>query len=131
MPTLTADQITSYRDLIGDECGVAFLTDPMLQTAYDRAIAFDFDIDTTEAVTIIYALRRIWGKVRAKVAQSGDFPSGNNDIFNNIKIMLDYYGGIAGLGGFASGGMGRISTGTLNLGIDWTEADSEAEWLDA
>jgi hypothetical protein len=130
MPTLTADEITAYRQLVGDECTPENFTDAIVQSLYDRAYVFDLDAGTTEAVTVVYMLRRLLGLARTKVDLNGELQiEMRSQYFKHLMEMLKYWEGIAGAGGFSVSGIGRLSVGKLNLDTDWTETDSEAEWL--
>lgn len=130
MATLTADEFVSYRQLVGDECTPENFTDTFVQAMYDRALAYEFDADTTEAITVVYMLRRLLGLARTKVNLIGELGiEERNRYFDNLMAMLKYWEGIAGAGGFVSGIVGRISVGQLNLDLDWTEEDTDAELL--
>lgn len=131
MPTLTATELTSYRQLTGDEALAVTLSDSVIQGLYDRAVAYEFDDTTTEAVTVVFILRRFLGLARIKVdggASEFDIER-RSQYFKNLMDMLKYWEGIAGSGGFSIGGIGHISTGVLSMGIDWTQDDTDAESL--
>lgn len=124
MATLTADELTYYRMLVGDACDVDDLTDAQIQVLYDRALALGLDATTTEAVTVIYMLRALWGLSKNKVTTGGDFGTGgSNEFFRNIKDMLAYYEGLALIGGFSVGSAANLFASSIQLGIDFTEDD--------
>lgn len=124
MPTLTASQIDDFRAM----CGVLFsteteITDPKIQAFYDRAVAFGYDTDLTEARTNVYILRYLRGQARVKIDVGGqqDRTESRSQLFKNLTDLLEYWEGLAGMEG---GGV--IGVGTLNLNIDYTEEDLEA-----
>lgn len=127
MPTLTAEQITDFRMLIGDELATENeISDADIRAQYDKAHAFGADADTTEARTVVYLLRRLLGLQRRLMDKSGDIQNErHSQLFEHIKDMLKYWEDLAGMTGGASG---TLSVGVLNLGIDYTQEDYDAQW---
>lgn len=125
MPTLTADQITDFRQLVGDECTEEDISDVQVQAFYDTAYGKSDDSETVEALTVVYILRRLLGKSRKKIDQSSEMQTVNerrSQLFEHLQKLLKYWEGVAGIGG-----AGALTVGTLDLNIDYTEADLEAE----
>lgn len=130
MTVFTAEQLQDFRQLTGTECTPQDVGDDVVQRLYDRAFAFGHDESTTEAITVVYLLRRLLGQARIKTDLKREFETEvRSQYFKNIMDMLKYWEGIARAGGFTVSGMGSMSVGMLNLDIDWTEADTDAEWL--
>jgi hypothetical protein len=132
MATLTSEYLEYLRKLTGVQCTQHDISDALVQTLYDRAtdLDTDYDTETTEAITVIYILRALLGINRTQVDQTGDFGNQrSSQFFEHILKMLKEWYGIAGLGGYNAPGMGRISVGRINTDLDWTEADTDAEWL--
>lgn len=121
--TLTAAEFTSYRQLTGDEAATQILTDAIIQALYDRAVLYDLDTTTTEAVTIVFMLRRFLGLARLKVdVGAGEFEiEKRSQYFKNLMEMLKYWEAIAGAGGWTGDGIGGLSVGTIDLGLDQDE----------
>lgn len=126
MPTLTADEITRIRRKTG-ALDVVVIPDAEVQFYYDQATA---DVPVNGNVlyyTYVYLLRDLWGWQRAQQDRNtthGDRQP-RSQISERTKELLDYYEGLAGLGGLSTSG--RISVGRLNLDIDWAEADTDGE----
>lgn len=125
MPTLTADQITDFRQLVGDECDEEVISDVQIQAFYDTAFGKSDDSETVEALTVVYILRRLLGKSRKKIDQTSEM-GGNSErrsqFFDHLQEMLKYWEGVAGIGG-----AGALMVGSFDLNIDYTEDDLEAE----
>jgi len=122
--TLTASQYLYYRRLTGVNTGE--LTDTMIQESYDRAAALDDDTNIIKALTVVDMLEQLWGLYLKVIDVRGEVESeSRNVIFDRIKKQLEYWQGQAGVGG-----VGSMSTGTLDLRIDYTEADMLAELSD-
>lgn len=128
MATLSAGELTSYRQLTGDEAATVILADSVIQALYDRALTYELDATTTEAVTVVFILRRFLGLARVKVdIGNSEFEiERRSQYFKNLMDMLKYWEGIAVSGGFPGEGVGVMQVGTLGLGIDWTQADADA-----
>lgn len=122
--TLTASQYLYYRRLTGVNTGE--LTDTMIQESYDRAAALDDDANIIKALTVVDMLEQLWGLYLKVIDVRGEVESeSRNVIFDRIKKQLEYWQGQAGVGG-----IGSMSTGSLDLRIDYTEADMLAELSD-
>lgn len=126
MPTLTADEIADYRELVGDECTDAVMSDARIRALYDAAYAVDSsDPAATQALTVVYILRRLIGDARKKIDNTSEM-SGNREtrsqLFDHLMIMLKYWEGVAGIGG-----AGALSVGGINMDLDYTTEDLEAE----
>lgn len=123
MATLSADEITAYRQLTGDEEATVDFDNATIQALYDRAYAYDLDAGTTEAITVVFILRRKLGMARHKVdIGAAEFEiEKRSQYFKNTMEMLKYWEGIATAGGFDGGDLGRISSGTIDLGLDQDE----------
>lgn len=130
MATLTPTQFTMYRMMLGDMDELnGELSNPIIQQAYDDALAQGEDANTTQALTMVTLLRLLWGLALNKIDVSGEVErESRNPIFDRIKKMLDKYEGLAGIGG-----AGVLSAGSIGLNIDTTEAMVEdrdpEEWL--
>lgn len=125
MPTLTADQITDFRQLVGDECTEEDISDVQVQAFYDTAYGKSDDSETVEALTVVYILRRLLGKSRKKIDQSSEMQTVNerrSQLFEHLQKLLEYWEGVAGIGG-----AGALMVGSFDLNIDYTEDDLEAE----
>jgi hypothetical protein len=113
MTTLTPDEITDIRDVIGDDCEPYNLEDEQIQAQYDAAGS-----DLT--LTYVYTLRRLWGKLRRMADRTTDH--GDNEtrsqIVGNTKALLDYYEGLAGLHG------APLSVGVIDLDLDTSDDTS-------
>ena len=123
MSDLTPTQFTMYRMMLGDmdELG-GELSNPIIQQAYDDALAQGEDANTTQALTMVTLLRLLWGLALNKIDVSGEVErERRNPIFDRIKKMLDKYEGLAGIGG-----AGVMSTGEIGLGIDFTQDDIDS-----
>jgi len=119
--TLTASQYLYYRRLAG--VNPVELTDTMIQESYDRAAALDDDTNIIKALTVVDMLEQLWGLFLKIIDVRGEVESeSRNVIFDRIKQQLEYWQGQAGING-----IGSMSTGTLDLRIDYTEADMLAE----
>jgi hypothetical protein len=120
VPTLTADQKTDLRQLTGMECTPYDIADTVVQTLYDRAYALGEDTLTTEAITVVSILERLWGQARIKVDQNGELQTEmRSQYFLNIEKMLKRWEAKAGMSG------GIISAGTISLGLDQDEETNE------
>ena len=124
--TLTAAEFTSYRQLTGDEAASVVLDDATIQTLYDRAVTYDLDATTTEAVTVVFILRRFLGLARVKVdIGNGEFEiERRSQYFKNLMEMLKYWEGIAGAGGWTGDSVGTLFFGVIDLGLDEDEITS-------
>jgi len=119
--TLTASQYLYYRRLTGVNTGE--LTDTMIQESYDRAAALDDDTNIIKALTVVDMLEQLWGLYLKVIDVRGEVESeSRNVIFDRIERQLERWQGQAGING-----VGSMSTGTLDLRIDYTEADMLAE----
>jgi len=118
--TLTAEQLLDYRQQAGDDSDDPLLTDAQIQGFYTKALTFSEDEDTTEARIIVYMLRRMLGHAAKLIDPGGEIQTEKlSQFFDHIKeMMLPYWEGRAGM----QGG-GTLSTGSLNLDIDFTEDD--------
>lgn len=128
MTTLTDDQIASYRGDAGDVSEDSpEVTDPQIQAFYDKAVTFGNDDDTTYAITMVYYIRRLMGLAVKKIDTRGEVQADSrSQIFDHLKDnLLPYWEGLAGM----SGG-GRIRTGALDMNIDYTCTDLNAEATD-
>jgi len=122
--TLNASEYAYYRRLTGVNTGE--LTDTMIQESYDRAAALDDDANIIKALTVVDMLEQLWGLYLKVIDVRGEVESeSRNVIFDRIKKQLEYWQGQAGING-----VGSMSTGTLDLRIDYTEADMLAELSD-
>lgn len=122
--TLTASQYLYYRRLTGVNTGE--LTDTMIQESYDRAAALDDDANIIKALTVVDMLEQLWGLYLKVIDVRGEVESeSRNVIFDRIERQLERWQGQAGING-----VGSMSTGTLDLRIDYTEADMLAELSD-
>lgn len=123
MPTLTAAEIIDYRELVGDECTEQVLSDARMQVLYDAATALGYSADRTQAVMVVYMLRRLLGESRKKIDNTNEM-NGNREIrsqlFDHLMKMLEYWEGIAGLPGKGSG---LITIGAMDMNLDYTEDD--------
>jgi len=120
MPTLTADQIEDIRQKVGDTDTPPDVTDAQIQRDYDAAYALEGEAsETTDAITIVYVIRRLLGTVRKKVDVGGEVErETRSQLFKHLKEeLLPYYEGLAGLGG-----VGVMTTGSLSLNLD-TDCD--------
>lgn len=128
MPTLTATELIGIRYTTG-ALDAAVWTDVIIQANYDLALVDAPDSTYYLPYTYVYLLRMLWGWQRAQ--QDRATPHGDrqprSQISERTKELLDYWEGIAGLYGLSTGG--RISVGMLNMDIDWTEDDTDAELL--
>ena len=119
--TLTASQYLYYRRLTGVNTGE--LTDTMIQESYDRAAALDDDTNIIKALTVVDMLEQLQGIFLKVIDVRGEVESeSRNVIFDRIREMLAYWQGQAGVNG-----IGSMSAGSLDLRIDYTEADMLAE----
>ena len=119
--TLNPSEYAYYRRLTGVNTGE--LTDTMIQESYDRAAALDDDANIIKALTVVDMLEQLWGLYLKVIDVRGEVESeSRNVIFDRIKKQLEYWQGQAGVGG-----IGSMSTGSLDLRIDYTEADMLAE----
>lgn len=128
MTTLTADQITDLRTLTGDLAATVDISNTVVQTLYDRAVTYDLDTRTTEAITVVFILERLLGLARVKVdIGNGEFEiERRSQYFKNLMDMLKRWEAIAVSGGYPGAGVGFMQSGTLGLGIDWTQDDTDA-----
>lgn len=127
MPTLTAAEIVDYRELAGDECTTEVLSDARMQVLYDAATALGYSANRTQAVMVVYMLRRLLGDARKKIDNTSEM-SGNREtrsqLFDHLMKMLGYWEGLAGLPG--TGG-GLITIGSMDMNLDYTiEDENEA-----
>ena len=119
--TLTASQYLYYRRLTGVNTGE--LTDTMIQESYDRAASLDDDANIIKALTVVDMLEQLQGIFLKVIDVRGEVESeSRNVIFDRIREMLAYWQGQAGVNG-----IGSMSAGSLDLRIDYTEADMLAE----
>jgi hypothetical protein len=127
MPTLTADEITDVRLVTGSNDTTTVISDAVIQAQYDLAYVDAPSSAYVMPYTYVYILRRLWGYQRVRVNRTTDHGDRQErqQIVDNTKAMLDYWEAMAGLGGMSISG--RVSVGTLNLDLDWTEDDTEAE----
>lgn len=119
MPTLTDDQIEDIRQKVGDTDTPPDVTDAQIQRDYDAAYALEGEAsEITEAMTIVYVIRRLMGTVRKKVDLGGDVErETRSQLFKHLKEdLLPYYEGLAGMSG-----AGYMSTGSLALNLDTDE----------
>lgn len=110
MATLTADQLTDIRQVIGDD--ISDLSDAQIQTQYDLA-ASDLPL------TYVYCLRRLWGIQRRKadrVTDHGDREL-QSQVADTTKKILDYWEERAGLFG------APLSAGVIDLDMDMDDDD--------
>lgn len=115
--TLSAAELTDIRFVVGSP-DTAVLTDAVIQAQYDLAAADAPDNTLILPYTYVYLLRRLWGfqRIRAdKNTPHGDRQT-RSQVTDTSKALLDYWEGVAGLGG-----KGILSFGTLDLSLD--EAD--------
>lgn len=119
MATLTAEQITDLRMVIGDHVEPYRLSDDVVQAQYSEATANAPVASLVLPYSYVYCLRRLWGLSRLEVDRTNEL-SGDRVLHSQIedttKILLDYWEGRAGLSG-----KGIITVGTINLGIDEDE----------
>ena len=115
--TLTADELTDIRFVIGTP-DTTVLSDAVIQAQYTLAVADAPDSTLILPYTYVYLLRRLWGFQRIKQDRNtthGDRQT-RSQISDSTKALLDYWEGVAGLGG---GGI--LSAGTIDLGLDEDE----------
>ena len=118
MTTLTAEQIADFRMLVGDECTPDYLSDPQIDALYVKAAGKGLGEDETEALTVVYMIRRLLGKASAKVDVGSDIQrESRSQWFDHLKDLLEMYEKRAGLGGV------KPVLGAIGLGIDATEDD--------
>ena len=126
MAALTAAQFEDIRQHIGelDEV-VSKITNVVIQRDYDKALAFGDDAEYTEARTVVYLLRRLLGIERHQVDVRGEIQQeSRSQKFKHIQeILLPMWEELAGMTS-----EGHIDMGGLDLGLDYTEADYEAEY---
>lgn len=111
---LTTEEKADIRLVTGADDS-AVISDAVIQAQYDLAVVDAADSSLTLPYTYVYILRRLWGYQRVMSDRQTDH--GDNErrsqITENSKALLDYWEGQAGLGG-----VGRISSGVLQLGLD-------------
>lgn len=120
MTTLTADQLTSIRYIVGDDLATVAeqqLTDALIQTQYDAATT---DAPTSALIlpyTYVYCLRMMWGRTRRKVDRVTDNQNRESlsQIVEHTKDLLDYWESKAGLSGVV------LTTGVIDLDLDENE----------
>lgn len=126
MPTLTPEQISDLRGDSGDVGSSPEVSTIDLQRFYDKAYALGNDEDVTYATTMVYIIRRQIGLAIKKIDVRGEVEAeSRSQIIKNLRDSLKDWEMRAGMTG-GIGGM--IQVGTLNLGIDYTDEDYEAEW---
>lgn len=117
MATLTADELSYIRDVIGDHTlnknGVYELPDLTLQAIYDSTAQGNSDLSTT----IVYALRRLVGRTARLVATSGNVQDEQRQQWHeHLRELLKTWEAITGL--TPSGG--SLVVGEIGLGLDAT-----------
>lgn len=118
MTTLTAAQIADYRMLVGDECTPDYLSDEQIDALYIRAAEKGLGTDETEALTVVYMIRRLLGKAAVKVDVGSDIQrESRSQWFDHLQDLLTMYEKQAGIGGV------KPVLGVIGLGIDATEDD--------
>jgi hypothetical protein len=120
--TLSTEQFADLRLLVGDECTPAWITDEQIDALYVRAAGVTVgNADRTEALTVVYIIRRLLGKAAVKVDTRSDVGGeSRSQWFDHLQDLLGYYERLAGVNG------GTLFTGSLQLGID---ATNEEAWL--
>ena len=115
--TLTAAELADIRLVIGAQETATF-TDAIIQAQYDLALLNAPESDLILPFTYVYMLRRLWAFQRLKANRTtthGDRQE-RIQIKDTSKELLDYWEGVAGLGG---GGV--LSAGTIDLSLDEAE----------
>lgn len=107
---LSAAQLEYIRDNAGDDLTPYEVSDVSVQAIYDDATQGASDLNAT----VVFVLRRRLGKAARLVTLSGEFGSSqHNQKYEQIARLLKYWENYTGIGGG-----GRITMGTISLGID-------------
>lgn len=113
MPTLTADELQDYRQLAGDADEPFDISDDRIQGFYNTAYAKGEDAETTQALTIVAMLQRLYGLMLRKVDKGGEIETEDrSQMTKHFKDALAYWEGVAGVGG-----AGALGVGTLDLNL--------------
>lgn len=115
MTILTAAQITSVREIIGDNVQPYRLSDTTVCTQYEAAEAAAPDTSLIYPYTYVYCLRRLWAVSRLEVDRQSEFGDRvqHSQIAKTTKDMLDYWEIHAGVYGGAG-----LTAGAIALGLD-------------
>lgn len=124
--TLSAAQYRYYRTITGAFDTVK-ITDTDIQDAYDRAVALDLDTAAmTEARTAVHVLYLRRGIASVQIDARGEVETETrNALFANINKLIAEFEPKAGIVNNSTLGLGTLTTGMMDLGIDTI---CEDEW---
>lgn len=121
MTALTADELLDYRQIIGDADEPFDISDDRIQGFYDAAVAKGEDAETTQALTVVAMLYRLYGLMLRKVDKGGEIETEDrSDLKKHYEDAIKLWEGIAGIGG-----AGAFGVGTLDLNLI---EDCEDQW---
>ncbi len=130
MPTLSVADIEDIRLVIGaPDCDeTSAITNVMIQRMYDLAYTNAPNSGLIFPYAYVYLLQRMPSIYGNSTLVQRTTDHGDNERYTDPRIAINerlkYWERLAGLGG------GRISTGTLNLGLDTTEEWNESQLYD-
>lgn len=126
MTTLDAYQIEDIRDQTGAD-DIGEYSDAKIQVRYDEAVTDAPTAAMQLPYAYVYILRRLWAIRTALVDRLTDH--GNRETFSQkrdaTKALLDYWEKYTGL---TQGTLGTLQVGTIDLNIDYEQADFDAEF---
>ncbi len=103
----TAQQITDFREDIGDVGATPIFDNPAVQRIYDRATAAYTDIPTYEAEMRVLGIRQLLADAAKRVSYKQNQSSENmSDVFKHLKQLLELWQGIRDDAALANSGGG-------------------------
>jgi hypothetical protein len=115
--TLSVAELADIRLVTGAD-NTTVMPDATIQAQYDLALAGAPDSTLVLPYAYVFVLRRLWGYQRLRVDRTtthGDKQT-RSQIEDATKELLDYWEGLAGLGG-----QGILAFGTIDLDLDEDE----------
>ncbi|KAB2861022.1 MAG: hypothetical protein K8L91_07935 [Anaerolineae bacterium] len=105
----TAQQISDFREDIGDVGSPPIFDDDAVNRIYDRAIAAYSDAETYEAEMRVIGIRQLLADAAKRVSYKQNQSSENmSDVFKHLKQLLDLWQGIRDDAASASSGGGAV-----------------------